>query len=158
MLKEVPGAPIIGEVKCSMTLFDDIQKHGGKPIMWKAGHSLIKAKMKEDHAALAGEMSGHIFFKDRCFGFDDGIYASFRLLEILTKRDVASARSWQTCRRVTSRRRFASIVPTIGKFEVVRKVAEFFGKHYEVIDIDGVRVISPTDGDSCARRIRNPRW
>ena len=71
VLKESPGAAIVGEVKCSQTLYDDIAKHGGKPIMWKAGHSLIKAKMKEEHAELAGEMSGHIFFTDRYFGFDD---------------------------------------------------------------------------------------
>ena len=81
------GAPIIAEVKCSMTLYDDIAKHGGQPIMWKAGHSLIKAKMSETGAELAGEMSGHIFFKHRYFGFDDGIYASARLVELLTHTD-----------------------------------------------------------------------
>jgi phosphomannomutase/phosphoglucomutase len=84
VLKEQPGAAIVGEVKCSFTLYDDVAKHGGKPIMWKTGHSLIKAKMKESHAALAGEMSGHIFYKHRFYGFDDATYTTARLLEILT--------------------------------------------------------------------------
>jgi len=84
ILKENPGATIIGEVKCSQTLYDDIAQKGGRGIMWKAGHSLIKGKMKEEHALMAGEMSGHIFFADRYFGYDDAIYASARLLEILS--------------------------------------------------------------------------
>ncbi|MCA3011832.1 MAG: phosphomannomutase/phosphoglucomutase [Myxococcaceae bacterium] len=84
VLKAVPGAPIVGEVKCSFTMYDDIAKHGGQPIMWKTGHSLIKAKMKETHAQLAGEMSGHIFYKHRFFGFDDAPYTAARLLEILS--------------------------------------------------------------------------
>ena len=87
VLAERPGSTIIAEVKCSQTLFDDIEKHGGKPVMWKAGHSLIKAKMKETGAVLAGEMSGHIFFADRFYGFDDATYAAARVLEILSKTD-----------------------------------------------------------------------
>ena len=99
VLKAVPGAAIVGEVKCSFTMYDDIKKHGGKPIMWKAGHSLIKAKMKETHAALAGEMSGHIFYKDRFFGFDDAPYTAARLLEILSHETQLAARSCSaTCR------------------------------------------------------------
>ena len=85
ILKEQPGAAIIGDVKCSQRMYDDIAQHGGRPIMWKTGHSLIKSKLKEEHAALAGEMSGHMFFADRYFGFDDAIYASLRLLEILSR-------------------------------------------------------------------------
>ncbi|HZC46883.1 MAG TPA: phosphomannomutase/phosphoglucomutase, partial [Candidatus Acidoferrum sp.] len=80
ILRERPGATIIGDVKCSKRMYDDIAQHGGRPIMWKTGHSLVKSKLKEEHAALAGEMSGHMFFADRYFGFDDAIYASFRLL------------------------------------------------------------------------------
>src|ERR1700678_2532011 len=87
ILRERPGATIIGEVKCSKRMYDDIAKHGGKPIMWKTGHSLIKSKMKETGAALAGDMSGHIFFADRYFGFDDAIYAGLRLFEIASKHD-----------------------------------------------------------------------
>ena len=87
LLKRHPGAVIISEVKCSQRLFDQISLHGGVPIMWKAGHSLLKAKMKETHALLAGEMSGHMFFADRYFGYDDAIYASLRLLELLAQAD-----------------------------------------------------------------------
>lgn len=85
ILKENPGATVIGEVKCSEVMYDDIRKHGGVPVMWKTGHSLIKKKMKEEKALLAGEMSGHIFFADRYLGYDDAVYASLRLLEILKK-------------------------------------------------------------------------
>jgi len=83
ILKDRPGSTVIGEVKCSQVMYDDIRARGGEPVMWKTGHSLIKGKMKETKALLAGEMSGHIFFADRYFGFDDAIYASLRLLEIM---------------------------------------------------------------------------
>ena len=82
------GGTFIAEVKCSQNLFNDIEKHGGKAIMWKAGHSLIKAKMRQENALLAGEMSGHIFFNDRYYGYDDAIYAAARLLEILSKTEL----------------------------------------------------------------------
>src|SRR5205814_2337990 len=82
------GATIVSEVKCSQTLYDDIEKRGGRAIMWKAGHSLIKAKMKEEGALLAGEMSGHLFFRHRYYGFDDGIYSAARLLELVARKDV----------------------------------------------------------------------
>jgi phosphomannomutase/phosphoglucomutase len=85
ILERSPGASIIGEVKCSQIMYDDITRGGGKAIMWKTGHSLIKKKMKEEKALAAGEMSGHIFFADRYFGYDDAIYATLRLLEILKK-------------------------------------------------------------------------
>jgi len=83
ILQRNPGATFISEVKCSMVMYDDIRNHGGNAIMWKTGHSLIKKKMKEENAALAGEMSGHMFFKDRYLGFDDALYATCRLLEIM---------------------------------------------------------------------------
>jgi len=85
ILAQHPGATIVSEVKCSQTMYDDIEAHGGRAIMWKAGHSLIKAKMKEEHALLAGEMSGHIFFRHRYYGFDDGIYSAARLLELVAR-------------------------------------------------------------------------
>ena len=85
ILAEQPGAVIVSEVKCSQRLYDDIEKRGGKGIMWKAGHSLMKAKMRETKAALGGEMSGHIFFADRYYGYDDAIYAACRMLEIVAK-------------------------------------------------------------------------
>jgi phosphomannomutase/phosphoglucomutase len=85
ILTRKPGATFIGEVKCSQLMYDDIAARGGNPIMWKTGHSLIKAKMKETRAELAGEMSGHMFFKERWYGFDDGMYAGARLLEIVSR-------------------------------------------------------------------------
>lgn len=87
VLQEEPGATIIGEVKCSKTMYADIAAHGGRPIMWKTGHSMIKSKLKEEGAALGGEMSGHIFFKHRFFGYDDAVYAACRLAEIVAAAD-----------------------------------------------------------------------
>jgi len=87
VLKKNPGASIIFDVKSTRHLFSWIEDRGGIPIMWKTGHSLIKAKMKESKAILAGEMSGHMFFNDRWYGFDDGIYAGARLIEILSHFD-----------------------------------------------------------------------
>jgi phosphomannomutase/phosphoglucomutase len=143
LLAEKPGAAIVGEVKCSMTLYDDIARRGGRPIMWKAGHSLIKAKMKEEGALLAGEMSGHIFFGHRWFGFDDGIYSSARFLELLswTEAPVSSLladvpRTWATPElRVDCREE--------KKFEVVRRAQEWFKARQETITVDGVRVVFP---------------
>jgi phosphomannomutase/phosphoglucomutase len=88
VLRENPGSTIISEVKASQVLYDEIQKRGGRGIMWKTGHSVIKAKMKEEKALLAGEMSGHLFFADRYYGYDDAIYASCRLIEILVKQNM----------------------------------------------------------------------
>jgi phosphomannomutase/phosphoglucomutase len=89
ILESAPGATIVGEVKCSQVLYDEIEKAGGRAVMWKTGHSLIKSRMKELGAAMAGEMSGHIFFADRYFGYDDAVYASCRLVEILAKKRAA---------------------------------------------------------------------
>ncbi len=87
VLKKSPGSQIIFDVKCSRHVAEWIERHGGCPVMWKTGHSLIKAKLKETNAPLAGEMSGHIFFNDRWFGFDDAIYAGARLIEVLSKKN-----------------------------------------------------------------------
>jgi phosphomannomutase/phosphoglucomutase len=140
ILRERAGAVIIGDVKCSQRMYDDIAKHGGRPIMWKTGHSLIKSKLKEEHAALAGEMSGHMFFADRYFGFDDAIYASFRLLEIVSneRRGLGAILADLPGSKFTPEIRVDC--PDDRKFEVVRRAAEYFRKHYQTIDIDGVRV------------------
>ena len=144
LLAELPGATIIGEVKCSMTLYDDIEKHGGRPIMWKAGHSLIKAKMRETGAALAGEMSGHIFFENRWFGFDDGIYASARLLEILSHEERPLSALLADVPRTFISPEIRVDCPEEKKFEVVAAVREHFrGPGYKVVEVDGVRVTFP---------------
>ena len=141
LLKEKPGATIIAEVKCSQTLFDDIAARGGTALMWKAGHSLIKAKMKETGAGLAGEMSGHIFFADRFWGFDDATYAGARVLEILSHTDkpLSELLADLPVTFSTPELRFPCVEEK--KFEVVKQIAEEFRKTNEVIDIDGARII-----------------
>jgi phosphomannomutase / phosphoglucomutase len=141
LLERDPGAKIIGEVKCSQTLYDDIKKHGGTPIMWKAGHSLIKSKMKEVHAVFAGEMSGHLFFADRYFGFDDAIYAGARLLEILTRKNVTVRELLSGVPAMVNTPEIRMDCPDEKKFQVVARLVEEFKKEYEVIDVDGARVL-----------------
>ncbi len=143
LLAEEPGAAIVGEVKCSMTLYDDIAKHGGRAIMWKAGHSLIKAKMKQEKALLAGEMSGHIFFAHRWFGFDDGIYSSVRFLEILSRTDAPLSALLADVPKTESTPELRVDCPEDEKFEVVRRAQEFFRSRYEAVTVDGVRVVFP---------------
>ncbi len=140
VLKSNPGAAIIGEVKCSQKLFDDIAGNGGRPIMWKAGHSLIKGKMKEEHALLAGEMSGHIFFADRYFGFDDAIYASIRLLEILSESGMKLSVLLADVPRTYTTPEIRIDCPDRIKVAVVNAVRERYRRTHHIIDIDGVRV------------------
>lgn len=141
ILETTPGATIIGEVKCSQNLFNDIESHGGVPVMWKAGHSLIKSKMKETGAALAGEMSGHIFFADRFYGFDDATYAGARVLEILSKTDKPLSALLADLPKLYSTAELRTDCPDETKFAVVEKVAEYFARTHEVITIDGARII-----------------
>jgi len=141
ILKQRPGAKIIGEVKCSQTLYDDIEKHGGIPIMWKAGHSLIKGKMRDEGALLAGEMSGHLFFADRYYGFDDAIYAGARLLEILTRDEKSLQDRLAGVPVLVSTPEIRIDCPDEQKFQLVARLAEGFKKDYEVIDVDGARVL-----------------
>ena len=122
ILTRKPGATFIGEVKCSQLMYDDLAARGGNPIMWKTGHSLIKAKMKETHAELAGEMSGHMFFADRYYGFDDALYAACRLMEIVAGFGPAAvAANWRTCRRTVATPEIRFDCPDELKFEVVRR-------------------------------------
>jgi phosphomannomutase/phosphoglucomutase len=141
ILKQRPGATFIGEVKCSQSMFDDIALHGGNPIMWKVGHSLIKAKMKETGAAMAGEMSGHLFFADRYFGYDDGIYAGARLLEILSNTGKPLSGLLEDLPGLYATPEIRIECPDEKKFEVVRALTEEFKKTHRVIDIDGARIL-----------------
>ena len=143
VLKRNPNAVIISEVKCSQRLYDDIAKNGGKAIMWKAGHSLLKAKMKETNALLAGEMSGHMFFKERYFGYDDAIYASLRLLEILAKSGQPLSALLADLPQSVSTPEIRVDCPDDMKFAIAEKATEYFRKHYDVIDVDGVRIRFP---------------
>lgn len=141
VLAERPGATIIADVKASQVLFDDIADHGGVPLMWKTGHSLIKAKMKETHSPLAGEMSGHIFFADRYYGFDDGPYAAIRVIEMAGRegRDLALMRDSLRTAINTPELRFPC--SDTEKFPIVARIKkDLAAAGAEVNDVDGVRV------------------
>lgn len=140
ILRRKPGATIIAEVKCSQTLYDDIASHGGVGIMWKAGHSLIKAKMKETGAALAGEMSGHIFFKEGFYGFDDATFAAARVLEILSNTDKKLSELLSDLPQTYSTPELRVDCGDDVKFDVVAKIAEHYGHTHDVITIDGARI------------------
>ena len=141
VLAERPGAAIVSEVKCSQTLYDDIEKHGGRAIMWKAGHSLIKSKMKEEHALLAGEMSGHIFFRHRYFGFDDGIYSAARLLELVARDGRPMSKMLDGIPRTYASPEIRFDFPEEKKFRAVEMAKQRLRKHGKTIEVDGVRVI-----------------
>ncbi|MGE5816669.1 MAG: phosphomannomutase/phosphoglucomutase, partial [Deltaproteobacteria bacterium] len=143
VLKRHPEAVIISEVKCSQRLYDDIARHNGKAIMWKAGHSLLKAKMKETRALLAGEMSGHMFFADRYFGYDDAIYASLRLLQIVAQSGQPLSTLLADLPKSASTPEIRVDCPDETKFIIAEKAKEYFRRHYDIIDVDGVRVQFP---------------
>ena len=140
VLREHPGSTVIFEVKCSESLIEDIARHGGKPLMWKAGHSLIKQKMRETGALLAGEMSGHIFFADRYFGYDDALYAACRLLEIVSRGSTPLSALLADLTRYETTPEIRIDCADERKFDVVREVRDHFRKNHEVIDVDGARV------------------
>ncbi|WP_045216975.1 phosphomannomutase/phosphoglucomutase [Desulfonatronovibrio magnus] len=141
VLEHNPGTSVIGEVKCSHLLFNDIEKHGGRPIMWKTGHSLIKAKMKEEGSLLAGEMSGHMFFADRYFGFDDAIYSARRLLEIVAKKGQEPVSNYLSdWPKTFNTPEIRMDCPDSIKFKVVEKAQKYFRKDFDIVDVDGVRI------------------
>lgn len=140
VLMRHPNAVIISEVKCSQRLYDEIARRGGTPIMWKAGHSLLKAKMKETRALLAGEMSGHMFFADRYFGYDDAVYASLRLLELVAKADRPLSALLADLPKSFSTPEIRVDCPDELKFKVADRAKEYFREHYEIVDVDGVRI------------------
>lgn len=143
ILERERGATVIGEVKCSRILFEDIARHGGRPIMWKAGHSLIKAKMRETKAALAGEMSGHFFFADRYYGFDDGVYAACRTLDIMDRSGERLSGLFRDVPELFVTPELRLACPDDKKFELVKRAVSHFKKFYDVVDIDGARINFP---------------
>jgi phosphomannomutase len=141
VLKSHPKATIIADVKASQVLFDEIAKAGGTPLMWKTGHSLIKSKMAETNAPLAGEMSGHIFFNDKWYGFDDALYAAIRLLGIVARGSQSVAAFRESLPHVVNTPELRFDCAEDRKFEVVKEVAERLKASGErVADTDGVRV------------------
>lgn len=142
ILAETPGATFIGEVKCSQTLYDELARAGGHPLMWKVGHSLIKAKIQEESAALGGEMSGHLFFNDRYPGFDDALYAGARLLELLSRGERTLAERYDELPTTFTTPEMRVECPDDRKFDVVRRAAQRLQGRDDVIsviDIDGAR-------------------
>jgi len=140
ILKDHPGAKIISEVKASEVLYSEIKKYGGVPIMWKAGHSLIKKKIFEENALAAGEVSGHIFFNDKWFGFDDAVYAGARLLEILSRSDLSLAEIFDSIPATFNTPEIRVDASDESKFRIVAAIHDYYKKILPVIDIDGARV------------------
>ena len=143
ILKRKPGATFIGEVKCSQVLYDELKRLGANAIMYKTGHSLIKAKMKEVQAELAGEMSGHMFFADRYYGYDDALYAACRLMEIVAVSGRPLSAQLEGLPQMVVTPEIRVDCPDEIKFQVVAEVARQFQGRYPVIDVDRVRVVFP---------------
>ena len=144
ILEDEPGATILGEVKCSRSLYEDIQKHGGNAIMWRTGHSHLKAAMIEKHALLAGEMSGHMFFKHRWYGFDDAIYAGARLLEIVAAQDQPLSAHLATIPQRPSTPEIDFVCADEKKFDVIAQATAYFQEQgLDVVTIDGARIEFP---------------
>ena len=144
VLRERPGATIIADVKASQVLFDEIAAAGGKPLMFKTGHSLIKAKMAEISAPFAGEMSGHIFYADRWYGFDDALYVAVRLLGIVARMDGKLSAVREALPHVVNTPELRFDCDDLRKFEVVQEVAaRLRARKADINDIDGVRVLTP---------------
>ena len=143
VLKKHPGASIIADVKASQVLFDEVARAGGKPEMYKTGHSLIKARMAETGAPLAGEMSGHIFFADRWYGFDDALYAAVRLLGIVARMDGRLSDVRKALPQVVNTPELRFDCPEDRKFAVIEEVAaRLRAEGAKVAEIDGVRVLT----------------
>ena len=146
VLKEQPGATIIADVKASQVLFDGIAALGGRPLMWKTGHSLIKSKMKETGAPLAGEMSGHIFFKHRWYGFDDALYAAVRLIEAVSQSGQSLTAIMEAMPKSVATPELRFEVDEVRKFAIVEEVRDRLSADGAKVDAtDGVRV-STADG------------
>jgi phosphomannomutase/phosphoglucomutase len=140
ILTRKPGSVFIGEVKCSQIMYNKLKELGGNPIMYKTGHSLIKTKMRETNAELAGEMSGHMFFADRYYGYDDALYAACRLLEIVARSVQPLSAQLTGIPKVFSTPELRVECPDDQKFSIVAKTAALVAKDYPIVDVDGVRV------------------
>ena len=144
VLAAEPGATIVADVKCSDILFDEIRRLGGQPVMWKTGHSLIKTKMRELDAPLAGEMSAHIFFKDRYYGIDDALYVALRLMNVISNSGQSLSELRDTLPRLVNTPEIRFEVPEERKFNIVEEVkAQMVEAGAEINEIDGVRVTTP---------------
>ncbi len=143
IMPHYPGSKAIVEVKCSQALIDEIERLGGEPIFYKTGHSLIKAKMKEINAIFTGEMSGHMFFADEYYGFDDAIYAGARLLSLLSRSNKSLKEMLGNVPHYYSTPEIRVPSSDEEKFTIVNQVIEHFGPKYPILDVDGARIIFP---------------
>ncbi len=143
ILPKYPGAVALIEVKCSQALVEEVERLGGRPVFYKTGHSLIKAKMREIGAVFAGEMSGHMFFADEYYGYDDAVYAAARLLRILSHTEKPLSALLSDVPRYFATPEIRVACPDERKFEVVAELVHRFKAQYPVIDVDGARVIFP---------------
>ncbi len=141
ILTRKPGATFIGEVKCSQVMYDELERLGGNPIMFKTGHSLIKAKMREARAELAGEMSGHMFFADRYYGYDDALYAACRLIEIVADSGQPLSAQLADVPRMVVTPELRFDCPDDRKFALVERVKAYFESRRKVIGVDGARIL-----------------
>jgi phosphomannomutase/phosphoglucomutase len=141
LLERQPGSAILYDVKCSQGLEEEIRAHGGRPVMWKTGHSLLKAKMRADQIPLAGEMSGHMFFGEGYFGFDDAIYGAARIAAYLSRLPEPLSAQIDRFPPYVNSPEIRVPCPDERKFAVVAAVGEQFARDHEVITIDGARVL-----------------
>lgn len=142
-LERTPGERIVFDVKSSRALEEDIRAHGGVPLMWKTGHSLMKKKMIEDDIVFGGEMSGHLFFFEDYWGFDDAIFAACRLCEIVSKSDRTLGEMVDSLHHYASTPEVRVETTEDGKWELVKAARRHFGERYDTLDIDGVRITFP---------------
>ncbi|MFW6205995.1 MAG: phosphomannomutase, partial [Gemmatimonadota bacterium] len=136
-----PGQPLVFDVKCSQAVPEVLEARGGRPVMWKTGHSLIKEKMKETGAPVAGELSGHICFADDYYGFDDALYAACRLADLLARSERSLSEQVAEFPRYLSTPEIRVEVPESKKFDIVARAVKAFSADHEVIDVDGARVL-----------------
>jgi len=140
LLTRQPGAKIVFDVKVTTSLIEDIKKHGGEPVMCKTGHSFIESKMKEIGAPLAGEVSGHLFFGENYYGFDDAYLGAVKLLEILAKSNVPFSKLFDDVPKTFATPEFKAHTPDDKKFEIVRELSDYFTENYDCVTLDGVRI------------------
>ena len=143
LLKDHPGACILSEVKSTRLLYQDVPRNGGRAVMWKAGHSLLKRKMREEGALLAGEICGHMFFADRYLGYDDAIYAACRLLEIVGGSGRPLSQLLSDLPETFCTPEIRLDCPDDLKFQVVEQVREAYRDRFDMVELDGVRVEFP---------------
>ena len=146
LLTRHPGATVVFDVKSSQLLIDDIKAHGGVPLMWKTGHSHLKRKMREDGILLGGEVSGHMFFAENYYGVDDGMLASCKILEIVARHAAPASELFDSMEHLHATPELKAPCPDDKKFQVVDELVAELRQHYDLVDIDGARVIFPGKG------------